>query len=132
MSFLLDSHTLIWAIVYPEKLSVAATKIIEAQESNIYLSSVSLWEISIKFNLKKLHMKGVTPPKLLDEAKKIGIKVVPLLEDESSSFFNLPLQNHRDPFDRMLVWQCIKRNYTIISKDKRLKTYEPIGLLITW
>ena len=132
MNYLLDSHTLVWATVSPEKLSKFAKEIIETQDNEIYASTVSFWELSIKFNLKKLEMKGASPLNLLSEAKKMGVKMISLHELESASFFNLPRQYHRDPFDRMLIWQCIKRNYTLVSKDQRMKSYEYLGLKIVW
>ncbi|MBK9730587.1 MAG: type II toxin-antitoxin system VapC family toxin [Chitinophagaceae bacterium] len=132
MNFLLDSHTLVWAVVYPEKLSVSARESIELQGNDLFVSTVSFWELSIKFNLKKLEMKGISPLDLLSAAKDIGIKMISLHEMESASFFKLPMQYHRDPFDRMLAWQCIKRNYTLISKDKRMNSYEPLGLKVVW
>jgi PIN domain nuclease of toxin-antitoxin system len=52
---------------------------------------------------------------------------------ETSTFHELPLkENHKDPFDRMLVWQTITNNMTLISKDNSLKQYEEHGLRIIW
>lgn len=31
---------------------------------------------------------------------------------------------HRDPFDRMLIWQAIKNGFTLITKDPIIKKYE--------
>ena len=52
---------------------------------------------------------------------------------EVITFHKLPLKdNHKDPFDRMLIWQAITKDMTIISKDKLFEQYKENGLKIIW
>jgi len=51
---------------------------------------------------------------------------------EVSSFYKLPILKHKDPFDRLLVWQCINNNICLISKDSDLAEYKNYGLQIMW
>jgi PIN domain nuclease of toxin-antitoxin system len=44
----------------------------------------------------------------------------------------LPRFQHKDPFDRMLVWKCICQNLTLPSKDPELRQYQPHGLHVLW
>lgn len=62
----------------------------------------------------------------------MGFSLIPLGVSESSSFFKLPVLAHRDPFDRMLVWQAINLQSTLISKDKKIAVYEEYGLKVVW
>jgi len=39
---------------------------------------------------------------------------------------------HRDPFDRMLIWQCLQREWTLITRDRGLDEYRALGLKIAW
>lgn len=51
MIALLDTHSFLWAVIEPRKLSPAVRKTIADPANEIYLSTVSLWEISLKFAL---------------------------------------------------------------------------------
>ena len=42
------------------------------------------------------------------------------------------VENHKDPFDRMLIYQCISNNYTLVSKDDKMRIYENAGLECIW
>jgi len=48
------------------------------------------------------------------------------------SYCNLSESTHTDPFDRMLIWQCIRRSMTIVSKDREFGKFEPYGLKVLW
>jgi PIN domain nuclease of toxin-antitoxin system len=129
MKYLLDTHTFIWTILDSAKLSAKARKIIRAEE--IYVSSISLWEISIKYGLGKLELDNTNPEQLLVAARSIDIKEITITADEAVSFYTLKLL-HKDPFDRMLVWQCLKNNFTLLSKDERIQEYKAFGLNLIW
>lgn len=51
MTFLLDTHTLIWYLEDSDKLSSKAAEIIEDPRNILWLSIASLWEIAIKLGL---------------------------------------------------------------------------------
>ena len=48
MRYLLDTHIVIWAMVGSPKLSNAARTILEDGRNQFYVSSASVWEVSIK------------------------------------------------------------------------------------
>jgi PIN domain nuclease of toxin-antitoxin system len=54
MKYLLDTHTLLWYIDNNTLLPKRAEDIIDNLDNTIYVSVVSLWEIAIKINIKKL------------------------------------------------------------------------------
>jgi PIN domain nuclease of toxin-antitoxin system len=54
MRYLLDSHTLLWAIDSPEKLSRLARKIVDDRSSVLFVSIATPWELAIKANSGKL------------------------------------------------------------------------------
>lgn len=55
------------------------------------------------------------------------------LSKNTISYLNLPLfQNHRDPFDRMLISTAIERNFILLSRDMKLPQYDSAGLLHLW
>ena len=52
--------------------------------------------------------------------------------EESAGFHRLPKAAHNDPFDRMLIWQCLHRGWTLITRDRGLSEYEALGLQTVW
>lgn len=132
MNFLLDSHTLLWALSNPTKLSSKVIAILEEPANDIFVSSVTFWEISLKYSLGKLDLNGSSPDELIDLTKETGFDFLPLLPIEAAGYHNLNADWHRDPFDRMLIWQAIKNNLILLSKDKSIAQYTSVGLKLTW
>lgn len=54
MTYLLDTHALIWFLDSDPALSATAKSIIEDDGSIVQVSIVSLWEIAIKTSINKL------------------------------------------------------------------------------
>jgi PIN domain nuclease of toxin-antitoxin system len=132
MKYLLDTHSFLWAVMQPSKLSRKARAIIADASNDIWVSAISFWEISLKYSLGKLDLSGVAPENFPDQAERIGLSILELTAEESSSYHQLPKGTHKDPFDRMLVWQAIKNDLTLISKDRELRDYTEQGLGLLW
>lgn len=133
MRLLLDTHALIWSIVAPEALSQAARQAITDPAHEVAVSAVSFWEIAIKSALGKLTLTGTTPEALVDAAQTQGFELLPLDAQLAASFTQLPLDpQHRDPFDRMLVWQALRLDYTLVSRDRKIARSSQNGLRTLW
>ena len=132
MKYMLDTHSFLWALFDDKKLSGKAWEIIKNPDNDIYLSAIVYWEISLKYSMGKLELEGVTPEELPEIAWETGIETLGLADKETSSFYKLPRIKHKDPFDRMMVWQAIKRDIPLISKDKDLSAYKQFGLKLIW
>lgn len=78
MSYLLDTHTLIWAVTNPEKLSDTAREIIVNAQNDIVVSAVSFWEISLKHSLQKLTLDGLIPEDFAKAAVETGFRLLSL------------------------------------------------------
>lgn len=132
MNFLLDTHTFIWVIFEPEKLSGKTKSLLLDRESVPYISLISFWEISLKFSLGKMDLQGILPDELPKVAKKDGFEILDLTTDIVASFYKLPKMENKDPFDRMIIWQAIQKDLSLISKDTTFKIYEQYGLKLVW
>ena len=132
MNYLLDTHTFLWTVSNTENLSKKALEIIKNPKNEIYVSAVNFWEISIKTRLKKLNLDKIEPEELLKLAEKMDFQVISLTPEEASTYHKLKEETHNDPFDRMLIWQSISRNMTIISKDQEFYKFVPYGLKLIW
>jgi PIN domain nuclease of toxin-antitoxin system len=128
VSFLLDTHSFLWAAINPARLSSAVRAILVDPENEINVSALSFWEISLKYALGKLALNNISPDDLPKLAATMSIGVLPFDAVDAASVHWLPMGSHKDPFDRMLVWQCIRRQWTLVSVDKALRLYERAGL----
>lgn len=132
MNFLLDTHVFLWTVFKPDKLSEKARRIIEDPDNLIYVSTVTYWEISLKYALGKLLLTNVLPEALPDISRKMDFETLSLDEQTASTFYKLPRNIHKDPFDRLVVWQAISQNIVLITKDRKLNAYKKLGLQTLW
>jgi PIN domain nuclease of toxin-antitoxin system len=132
MNLLLDTHVFLWSLFYPDKLSKALTLEIKSPNKDVALSVVTFWEISLKFGLGKLELTGVKPEDLPDFADQMDLEILSITAAEASSFHRLPRLSHKDPFDRIIIWQAIQRKMTLVSKDRDFKAYRQSGLQTYW
>jgi len=128
MRYLVDTHILIWAFNSPSRLRNNIAQILTDESNQIYYSQISLWEISLKFSHGKLDLKGHTPEEFFDAVEKSFIQCLTLKNEDLVSNHRLPMV-HKDPFDRMIIWQCIKGGLTLLSADYIMPEYEKRGLL---
>lgn len=128
MNYLIDTHIFLWLLFDPKKISSTQMFLLEQPENSIYLSDISLWEISLKYSIGKLSLDGITPDKLPSLAKQMGISLLPLNSQSAASFHQLAKLKHKDPFDRMIIWQAIEEDCILISNDSSFAEYESLGL----
>jgi PIN domain nuclease of toxin-antitoxin system len=129
MNYILDTHVFLWLIFEPEKLAPNKLEILASPTNNLYITTLSFWEICIKYNLGKLELQGLAPEDLPAAAKEMGISVINIGEEIMASFYKLgKFKNHKDPFDRLIIWYCICVGDKLVSRDKRFEEYKGVGL----
>jgi len=132
MSYLLDTHVFLWSAFSPDKLSAGARNIISASDNRVCVSAISFWEISLKFTLGKIALENCMPDDLPGVAERMDIEIIQPTVQEIASFYQLPKVAHKDPFDRMIIWQAIQQPLVLISKDAKFPEYEKFGLKVLW
>ena len=124
--YLLDTHTFLWSVSDPAKLSKKASEIIRDVSNALYLSSASVWEIVIKHSLNKLektrHIEDIR--EFINDCI-VQLQVTPLAITVADvlELSELPYI-HKDPFDRILVAQARVHDLTIITKDSSISRYK--------
>jgi len=130
MTYLLDTHYMLWAIADTKKLSAVVKNIIVDPDHKIIVSTISFWEVSLKSSIGKLEISGFLPEELPDACLMVGFEIKSLSAEDSSSYHKLKANYHKDPFDRMLIWQAIRNDYTLISVDGNVKKNTSEGLKV--
>ncbi|HUB88780.1 MAG TPA: type II toxin-antitoxin system VapC family toxin [Dyella sp.] len=125
MRLLLDTHIFLWAVTDDRKLSKAARKLIVEAE-DVYVSSASIWEMSIKAGLGKL---DADVNQLVSEIEAIGYTELPIRAKHAALVRDLP-DIHRDPFDRLLVAQALSEPLRLLTADSHLSAYTDLVLTV--
>jgi PIN domain nuclease of toxin-antitoxin system len=121
MDLLLDTHSLIWFLNGDDKLSELAKSLIEDPANSKIVSIASIWEIAIKLSLDKFRFqKGFKH--FLDLVEDNGFELLPITFEHALALSTLEFK-HRDPFDRLLIAQCMTDKLVIVTKDDNIKRY---------
>ena len=119
---LLDTCALIWSLFESDRLSEAAKQAL--RENDRAVSVASLWEMSIKITLGKLHLsKTITDIAKLCEAS--GIIILAITPEDCEAIQALPLI-HKDPFDRIIMAQSIRTGADIVTDDDKIRQYRMV------
>ena len=123
---------MLWILFSTGKLSPTVKKVLLKPDSKILISTISLWEISLKFRIGKLKLENKFPEEIPAVVGFMGFDIIGLDAATASSFYKIPQITNKDPFDFMLAWQAICENYILISKDKVFDVYQKSGLKRLW
>lgn len=125
MRILLDTHILLWTLADSPQISKIRDLIL-ANETEVYISTASWWELSIKIGTGKIN---VDLGMLRAAAAESGFIDLPVLGAHTQTLLTLPLL-HRDPFDRMLIAQAISEPMRLITNDQVLREYSNLVEMI--
>jgi len=119
---LLDTHTLLWAVINPSHLGSAALKLIGDETTTILVSAASAWEIATKVRSGKLPGAEAFERDFLHNVDQLGYSLLAIDVETAlrAARFTAP---HRDPFDRILAAQAIALDIPVISLDTKLDQF---------
>ena len=128
MSFLLDTHLLLWAAGVPDRLPADARTLIENPAIELIFSVASLWEVAIKSGLGRADF-SVDPSLLRRGLLENGYTELDVTGAHVVAVHGLP-PIHKDPFDRLLVAQALIEGVTLVTADEVVGRYPgPIRVL---
>ena len=132
MNYLIDTHVFLWVLLSSKKIPKRVRDILLDTELTKTVSAITFWETSLKFSLGKIDLTGVLPDILPTLAKDTGFEILNLDADTASYFYKLPKLRNKDPFDRMLAWQAISKDYYLMTQDQDFTDYKDHGLKVVW
>jgi len=88
----------------------------------LFVSFASLWEIAVKQSIGKLSLSLPIPEFVERRVTGVGMALLEIKLSHIAKYSELPL-HHRDPFDRLLVAQCLAEEIGILSHDRQLDAY---------
>lgn len=127
MRILLDTQSWLWMASAPERFSDPARSLVDARETDLYLSAASAWEIAIKFSLGKLRLPEPPARYVPDRVGAMGILALPIEHGHALRVASLP-SHHRDPFDRLLIAQAQLEGLPILTSDPVFGAYDVVTI----
>jgi len=122
MKYLLDTHAVIWYVEDSSELPKKISDLIDNPENDIYISSVSFWEISIKVSLGKLDLE-LPFDEFLANIRNRDFSFLQIEDEYLNRLLDLPFV-HKDPFDRLIITSALVENLIIITIDENIKKYD--------
>ncbi len=123
MKFLLDTHVFLWWITDSPLISERVRQLMIEGSSELFWSSASSWEISIKYANGKLPLPDKPEIFIPSELANNRISSISLTDEHSFLAGKLP-KHHRDPFDRVLIAQSNFENMPLVSSDQIMSQYK--------
>ena len=119
MRILLDTHVLLWWLDDDAALSSEFRSAIASVRNEVWVSAISLAEISIKQTVDKLQAPFISDDLVAEQ----GMSQLAFDAAHARKVRELPL-HHRDPFDRMLIAQAIEEDFVFATVDERISRYD--------
>lgn len=122
MKVLLDTHIFLWMFLTPSRITANVKFLIKDTRNEIFLSSISSWEIAIKYSVGKLKLPDAPEIYVPERIKRANLQKLEISHEHTLAIANLP-SIHKDPFDRLLITQANVENLTLLSADSVFNKY---------
>jgi PIN domain nuclease of toxin-antitoxin system len=121
MQLLIDTQIFIWFISGAPELKPTIRRLVEDENTRVFISIASLWEISIKTALGKLDVHG-DYESVIDDVTGNDMEILPISFAHTVQQHKLPFY-HKDPFDRIIVAQAIVEKLDLVCSDDVFEEY---------
>ncbi len=120
MRLLLDTHLVLWWQAGSPRLPRKVMPLVD-QADVVFVSRVSLWEIAIKVSIGKLRLDI---EEFAASVEQTGFEWLDIRHMHLITVASMPLFNdHKDPFDRLLIAQSQCEPLLFLSADQKLARY---------
>lgn len=119
MKLLLDTHAWLWALLDEKKLGSKARRLLEAPSNELWLSPISIWEVALLAENKRIHIP-TSIEKWVDESfQKLPVTEAPVTRSVAIASRSIRV-SHEDPADRFIAATANVFDLTLVTADERL------------
>lgn len=131
MNLLIDTHVAIWAVDSDPKLPRVAKLLLADPNNQLFVSAVSIWEISIKYALRRQSADpiNISGHEAITLFEKSGFSLLPITSQHAAAVDHLPAL-HGDPFDRLLVAKAAQGEMQLVTHDPKLAPYGDFVIIV--
>jgi PIN domain nuclease of toxin-antitoxin system len=128
LRLLLDTHSLLWSVEAPSKLSAAAMAALQDPANDRLLSAATVWELAIKVGQRKITLSIPYGQWMVTAVADLKVNILPITIEYAERQSSLPV-HHKDPFDRLMIAQALVDGIPIVSADAK---FDPYGVIRIW
>lgn len=128
MNLLLDTHIWIWNDLEPWKLASDINRALANPENQLWLSPVSIWEITVLLEKRRINLKQDFRSWADESVRDLQLQEA-VISWEVAHEMRYTLSGHRDPADRFLVATAKVYDMTLVTADERLMSVPGLSVL---
>lgn len=125
---LIDTHIFIWFATNNNQLKQKYKLLLE-EESEIFISIISCWEIAKLVEYKRLVLTMPISEWLNIALESSNVKILPLDLPIILDSTNLPDNFHKDPADQLIVATSRILGIDLLSEDEKIRSYKFVKLI---
>lgn len=125
---LLDTHTLIWALMEPERLGARTRELLTDPAVPRWVSAATAYEIGLLWRSGKVRGLEGLALGFSGHVAQLGAVELPLTARQMLLAASFP-RSHGDPFDRMLAAQALLEGMSLVTRDRRIPGF---GVPVIW
>lgn len=125
---LLDTCSLLWLTTNPKHLSASAIAAIQKAPESLFVSSISAFEIGIKYQKGKLTLPLPASEWFAKAVELHGLTELPITAKIAALSTELP-PHHDDPIDRLLIATAIVHKLPLLTPDTHIKQYQALEVI---
>lgn len=128
MRLLLDTHIWLWSLTDATKLGRRVRAALSREDSQLWLSPMSLWEILILAERRRIRLDAEPRRWLAEALTRTPAQEAPLTFDVAARSREV-LSTHPDPVDRFLVATALSYDLTLVTADDVLQAAKACAIL---
>ena len=122
---LLDTNAFLWYFWGSDRID-AVKQLIESEDTDVFISAATWWEIAIKVRTGKL---TVDLNELRSYAEEHSFVELPVTGEYMKAYLELPTL-HKDPFDHILLAQAITSPMRLVTGDSFMAGYSSLVMVV--
>lgn len=119
MKLLLDTHIWLWSVLEPERLSSRVKRELANLENELWLSSISVWELSFLQRKGRMQLPYDVPGWVATSMKELRLSEAPLTIEIVFAVSSLDFP-HADPADHFIASTAKALKLTLVTADTHL------------
>lgn len=128
MKLLLDTHIWLWSALEPNRLARRVEKALADPENELWLSAISVWELTLLSRKRRLNMPPDIPTWVAKTMEDLQLTEAPLTVEVALAIPSISF-SHGDPADHFLAASAQVFDLTLVTSDEHLMHLPGIRVL---
>jgi PIN domain nuclease of toxin-antitoxin system len=128
MKLLLDTHIWLWMALDPNRLSSRVSKVLDDRENELWLSSISVWELAVLCRKGRFRTSPELPVWVVSTMEKLRLTEAPLTVEVALAISSMNLPQN-DPADGFIAATAKVFGLTLVTADEQLAKLTDISVL---